>query len=271
MTAIADDLVVVLTGGSSNNDPYESLGGEPSSQPIIGVLNNLFENISPEEALTGKVDYRCIYVFNNNTSDDLYEVKLYVVNETAGGSEIELGIIKKQEVQRVIVSGSVSGGSFDITYQDETKTVNYHSDPATWAANLETALNEMDLLEEVSVSVAGNFTTRIFNINFGGEDDYRFHDLLEIDTANLTGTSIAGTVSRLIPGEPINSVPSSIDIETTTPTGVEFTYPTAAEPMVIGTLRAEEGFPLWIKRTTPATTTPIANDGVKLRISFMPI
>src|SRR5690606_25749840 len=129
MTATANDLVVVLTGGSSNNDPYESLGGEPSSQPIIGVLNNLFENISPEEAATGKTDYRCIYVFNNNTADDIYEVKVYIVSETTGGSEIEIGIIQKQEVQRITVSGTVSGGSFDVTYQDETKTVNYHSDP----------------------------------------------------------------------------------------------------------------------------------------------
>lgn len=271
MTAIADDLVVVLTGGSSNADPATSLGGDPSSQPIIGILNNLFENITPEEAKIGKEDYRCIYIFNNNASDDIYELKLFIVSETVGGSEIEIGIIKKKEVQRITIGGSIINGSFDVTYQGETKTVAYDIDPATWASNLQTALNEMELLENILVTVSGTFTSRIFNITFGSEDDYRFHELLEVDTDNLTGAGITNSVSRLIAGEPINSVPSSIDVETTPPTGVVFTYPTAESPMIIGTFRAEEGFPLWIKRTTPPTTVPIANDGVKLRISFSPI
>jgi hypothetical protein len=86
------DITFVLSGGSSNANPYLSLGGDPSGYPISGTLNNLFDNVTMEEATAGDMDYRCIYVFNDHTTDALYETRIYLENQVSGGSTIEIGV-----------------------------------------------------------------------------------------------------------------------------------------------------------------------------------
>lgn len=268
----AIDLVVVLTGGSNNTDPNLSIGGDPSSQPLIGVLNNLYDNVDEDEALVGQVEYRCIYIFNNNSVDSFYNTEIIIRSQVEGGASIEVGIDAKHESQRLALAGSPTGGSFDISYTPpggtlETRTVNYDPDPATWATNLQTAINSIDSLD-CTVSVGGTFVNRIFNINF---TDYRSHDFLTIDLTNLTGGATTSSVSKTVAGSPINSVPSLLEIDTTAPNGVDFYTPSLAEPIEIGTLYPEEGFPIWVKRTVAAATDAIENDGFQLRIITRPI
>ncbi len=271
MATTPNDLIVVLTGGSTNTNPDLSLGGDPSVQPLTGVLNNLFDNISEEEATAGRTDYRCLYVFNNSSADGMFNVKLYITSQTTGGSDITVGIAQTSEIQRITIGGSPSGGSFQVIYGDESETVEYDSDPTTWAENLETALNNMSLFDEVTVAPGGTFSTRTFVITFDGDGDFRFHDLLEVDDTNLTGTSVTSSVSRIVAGEPINSIPPQLEVETTLPNNVTFSSPTVSDPIIVGTLRAEEGFPLWVKRSTVVNSDPLANDGFSLRLSFSPI
>jgi|GEM_PF-6537689 len=58
-----------LSGGSSNNDPKGSLGGIMSSTAVTdNTLENAFDNITRSEALTGKTEYRCFYVYNPSGS-----------------------------------------------------------------------------------------------------------------------------------------------------------------------------------------------------------
>ncbi len=58
---MAADLIFTLTGGASNSDPDASLGGVGSSQELSGTpLNNLFDNVEPDEATSGEqVQHRC--------------------------------------------------------------------------------------------------------------------------------------------------------------------------------------------------------------------
>jgi len=54
-----------LSGGQFNVSPNGSLGGEMSDTVITDdVLENLFDDIKRNEALTGKTEFRGIYVFN---------------------------------------------------------------------------------------------------------------------------------------------------------------------------------------------------------------
>ena len=92
MAAKSTDLVVTLTGGSSNSNPNLSIGGDPSSYPVTGQLNNLFDNVAREEASVGSISYRCIYIFNNNSVDTIYNLQLYTLNIVNTISTIELGI-----------------------------------------------------------------------------------------------------------------------------------------------------------------------------------
>ena len=53
---MAASIVLRLTGGSSNSNPRLSLGGVGSSIEVSTiVLNNLFDNVTPEVAESGIV------------------------------------------------------------------------------------------------------------------------------------------------------------------------------------------------------------------------
>lgn len=270
MSASANDLVIVLTGGNSNTSPNLSLGGDPSSQPLIGVLNNLFDNVSAAEAEAGRVDHRCVYIFNNNSNDTMYDMQYYIESEVAGGANIQTGISKKNEKQKITITGPVTGGSYEISYTPPgeedpvVETVSFNADTATWAINLENAINAIPTLD-VSVSAGGTFENWIFTITF---TDYRSHDLLDLDVSGLTGTgTITGDITRTVVGAPVNSIPPELESETTPPNGINFTDALTA----IGPLYPEEGFPLWIQRTVPEGTEAVAEDGFNIRITFVPI
>lgn len=270
MVATASDLSIVLTGGTSNIDPNESLGGDPSSTPISGVLNNLFENVNDDDALDGRIDYRCVYVFNDSASNTFYNMSYYL--EAGGTGEVETGITFTHEVQRINIIGTVTGGSFSVSYTPpglplETQTVNYNADPNIWRANLETAINNISTLD-VTVSVGGTGGNRIFDITF---TDYRYHDVLTVNIGSLTGGLLTNSVSKITGGSPINSIPALLDASTTAPAGISFSVPSVGSPTTIGTLYPEEGFPLWVKRVTDAGTAAATNVGFNLKIKISPI
>jgi hypothetical protein len=59
-----------LSGGATNADPSLSIGGAKSSVAVsASKLNNLFDDISGDEAAAGHVDYRMVYVENGGDTD----------------------------------------------------------------------------------------------------------------------------------------------------------------------------------------------------------
>ncbi len=80
----------------------------------------------------------------------------------------------------------------------------------------------------------------IFTVSFGGDDDNRNHELLQLIFNALTGaTSIV--ITKLSEGSPINAIAQDVSYSTVKPTGVSF----SSLAISLGLLRAEEGFPLW--------------------------
>jgi hypothetical protein len=62
---MAASLVLHLTGGSANSDPNASLGGVRSTTVLSATaLNNLFDNVDPNEAVAGDVEYRAVDLYN---------------------------------------------------------------------------------------------------------------------------------------------------------------------------------------------------------------
>ncbi len=54
-----------LTGGAANSDPAASLGGVMSANQVSATaMNNLFDNVDPDEASAGDTEYRAIDVYN---------------------------------------------------------------------------------------------------------------------------------------------------------------------------------------------------------------
>lgn len=75
------DLSFVFSGGSGNLDPSQSLGGNSSAYPLKDGINNLFDDVQ----LTGNTitDYRCFYVFNDNETQTLFNVAVWIDNSKA--------------------------------------------------------------------------------------------------------------------------------------------------------------------------------------------
>lgn len=254
------DIVYVFSGGSVNADFRKSLGGDPSSVPILEGLNNLWDNVTEAESLVGLVDYRCFYLFNNNFGDTFWNCVIYNEHDTQEGSTIEVGLFRSDEVQRLTVQGNVTNGSLTMSYDDSLFTFVWDSNLAICATNLRTAINSIPQLSNVSVEVSQGSGITNFVLVYSGDDANRFHPLLGVTSNNLS-PQVTVTTSRVSAGSPINAIATLIDTDATVPTGVTFSTPTPDEHLVIGHLRPGDGFAVWLRRTTRLGTMAIAGDG----------
>jgi hypothetical protein len=266
----ATDISLVLSGGTVNLNPNNSLGGDPSSTPIIdNSLNNLFSDITSDQSDSGYEDYRCVYFFNDGQTP-VYSVKLWIDTDAPDGSTMELGIEEHDEVQRITVSGGVvTGGSFTLSYKGKTFSSPYNTDLGVWATNVKSGVlgltddDNAPFFSSVSVTAqnAGSFTI-IFDINFTDMDGKRNLDGFTVAENNLTSSgSVNITITTPQEGGPVNTIAPEINLETTPPGGVLFFAPDETSPIEIPVLKPSEGFPLWVKRTTPTGTEAKENDG----------
>lgn len=277
MAVTAEDIKLVLSGGTYNSDPNASLGGDPSLRVVWGTTNNLFDDVTSDEAAEGYVDYRCIYAVNNSEDSAFYSTRVYIEDQVADGSTVEVGIAMETDVQQIIISGIAEGGSFTVQYEDETAVVAWDLDLAQWAVNLQNALNGLDALTDTVVSVnsyrndgSSRDLTRVFEIQFLGVDNYRYHPILVLAANNISPAPPIIEIYKTKNGCPINSIAADIEVETTAPYGIDFTTPTNEDPILVGTMQAGDSFPIWIKRTTPAAAEPLATDGFVLRVMGRP-
>jgi hypothetical protein len=270
----ANDISVVLSGGTVNIDPNASIGGDPSSSPIQNdVLNNLFADVTTDQSKTGFEDYRCVYIFNDGQTP-VYAIKLWIASDFIGGSTMELGVENRDETQRITISGGVvTGGSFTISYLAQNIVSNYNSDLGVWATALETSINALvdvdsnPIFDDAQV-VAQNVgvSTIIFDIKFSGLDAKRNLDKFLLIANNLTPSpTINLVITAPSEGAPINTIAPEINQSTTPPGGVGFFAASEASPITLPMLKPNEGFPLWVKRSTPAGVTAQERDGMILR------
>jgi hypothetical protein len=79
-------LVVTVTYASlPSSDKVDSL-------TISNVQQNVFDNVTAAQALTGKTSYRCHYVLNTNPTDTAVDVRLWVKTNTPAGDDLAIGI-----------------------------------------------------------------------------------------------------------------------------------------------------------------------------------
>lgn len=82
MPIVSGDIEYRLSGGASNTDPDAALGGAMSTVAggliTTAVLNNLFDDVTGDEASAGDTEYRCIYIRNNHGTLTLSSAKLWI-------------------------------------------------------------------------------------------------------------------------------------------------------------------------------------------------
>lgn len=272
MTTNANQISAVLSGGSTNINVNDSLGGEPSSTPLISaVINNLFDNVSADESADGNEDYRCIYLFNDGDTS-IYSIQIWIQDDFESGSTMSIGIENRNETQRITISGGVNGGSLTLSYKGQNFVTSYDSNLGAWSVALQELLNELEdddgnkFFRDIVVTAQNAAGSVIFDIQFTGQDAGRNHDKFVLVANNFLPTdTINVTISVPQEGAPINTIAPEINVETTPPGGVNFFVPTVDAPITLPKLEPEDGFPLWIRRTTAKDTEAKENDGFVLR------
>lgn len=266
----SSDITYNLSGGASNSDPDASLGGDISNFTIS--LERLFDNVTPDETLEGLTEYRCIYIKNNSTIASLYNSEIYISYKVTSDVLVYLGFeSSKNERQTINVTSDVSitGGYITIDYEDangDTHSVNanWNANDSIWASNIESALNSIVGLEDVTVTVTG---TQEFEVNFVGRSSKRYHNILNTeDNLIYPSGTVTINVEKNVSGTPINTTSDTIDVEATTPNGINFNYYTISNTYSIGNLLPSEYVPMWIKRVVPPGASGVEDDGITIRI-----
>jgi hypothetical protein len=267
MTLKGTDIVFTLSGGSNNTNPTMSWGGDPSSTPVSQSLNNLFPDVTSDQAQNGLVDYSCFYVFNNSLADTLYNANVWVSTVVQGGSTVMIGIPVVNEIQTVTLTGPYPGsGSFVLSIGGHNFSVNQNNDLSVWAANFQAAIRALpNDMTDVVVTAGQIGSTIVFTVFFDGDAGNTSQPLLELIQNNL-GPGISFAFAKQQVGSPINLITTSIETATTAPSGIAFSFPTSSHPISIGDLGPTEGFPVWVQRTTPANTAALSTDGFSLEL-----
>lgn len=82
MPIVSADIEYRLSGGVSNTDPDASLGGAMSTAGggliTTATLNNLFDDVSGDEADSGDIEYRAIFIKNDHGSLTLSNIKMWI-------------------------------------------------------------------------------------------------------------------------------------------------------------------------------------------------
>ena len=80
-------------GNTNTSTALTSLGKYISTTAWAGgTANDLFDDITGAENAASQVDYRCIFIHNNNAANDYQSVVAYLSAEVAGGSNIAIGV-----------------------------------------------------------------------------------------------------------------------------------------------------------------------------------
>ena len=97
MPIAAADIQFRLSGGAGNSNVNASLGGVISSTGITDAsANNLFDDVSGAESLAGDIEYRGIYIRNNDGTRTLVDARVYISALTSS-ADTELDIALADE------------------------------------------------------------------------------------------------------------------------------------------------------------------------------
>jgi hypothetical protein len=94
MTVLSTELKWYYSGGATNNDPAESYGGALSSYALASSsLNNLFDDVTGDEAESGYVEYRVLYFYNESTdANGLADPILWIPTQPPGDDDLAVAV-----------------------------------------------------------------------------------------------------------------------------------------------------------------------------------
>lgn len=144
----ASDIKKYLSGGGANTDPNASLGDQISTTEIVNnTLQNLLDNVSSAERAAGSVEYRCLYLVNEHSTETLEGAGVYISSNTpAADTTIAIGLDPAG-----VGDGSSTGVATSIVYETSVPAGVSFSTPTTAGAAL--AIGDLEPNEAIAVWV----------------------------------------------------------------------------------------------------------------------
>lgn len=216
------------SGGPNNTNPDSDLGGPPSDFPIANkTLNNLFDDISPEERSSGFIDYRCFYFINKNPNAFILE-PIISLSQDALGSQIEYGFNVQDEVQRLTFSGIPDDVGYIVlaTEFGPPFKADYEGSFGVFAANIQAALNLLPYCETCTATYNAVNPPNI-EILFNGRAGRRKTRLIQLIANRLQSTAGGHFRAETWSGSSLfnHTGTSIIRVVYTNPTLPDQTYP----------------------------------------------
>lgn len=59
---------------------------------VTQSMENLFDDIDKTESIAGDVEYRCFYIWNNDSAETFYNVNAYIKSQPTGADSLELAL-----------------------------------------------------------------------------------------------------------------------------------------------------------------------------------
>ena len=84
-TSLGYLLVTVVAASYPSSDQMDTVS-------ITAILENLFNAVTPAQALAGKVSYRCYYLLNSSATQTAINVTLWVKQNTPGEDTMHIGL-----------------------------------------------------------------------------------------------------------------------------------------------------------------------------------
>jgi hypothetical protein len=110
------NIKIRLSGGQNNTNPKGSIGGNRSDTDVTtDVLENLFDNITRNEALLGRTEHRCIYIWNDSGTPSTGTVLRISTNPAITRISVGLDIAGKGD-------GRLTGIAETLVTEDQTPT-----------------------------------------------------------------------------------------------------------------------------------------------------
>jgi len=90
MPIISTEVQYRLSGGAANADPLLSLGGAKSGT-LFGA--NFFDDVTSAQSAAGSVEFRCLYVHNNNATLIYQNAVIWIqANTPSADTTLDIGI-----------------------------------------------------------------------------------------------------------------------------------------------------------------------------------
>lgn len=133
-----------LSGGQNNTQPNGSLGGQRSDTAITtDVLENLFDNITRQEGLIGRTEFRCFYVYNTGAGHISGATVELTVNPPTGDGTMSIGLDLSGKGD-----GRNNGIATTIIQEDDVPTsVNFFGEENTNDGAFDTVILPLGLLK----------------------------------------------------------------------------------------------------------------------------